>query len=73
MKTELKLHKKETKNALIRFLLLCVTSILALSLSILVMINGWGLEPKSWWWIIGVGYGGLIFIHIIVEICKVKK
>ncbi len=29
--------------------------------SILVMIHGWGLEPKSWFWIIGFSLIGNIF------------
>ena len=28
----------------------------SLALIVLTMIYGWGLEPKSWWWIIGVGF-----------------
>ena len=34
-----------------------------------VMIYGWGLQPKSWGWIIGMGCCAqmvvLIFLHII--------
>lgn len=36
--------------------------ILCLIIGILVMINGWGLEPKSWGWII---VGGIIVRSII--------
>ena len=41
---------------------------LSLALAILVMIRGWGLEPKSWFWIIGVGLFGQILAFIIVSI-----
>lgn len=40
-------------------------------LSILVMIYGWGLEPKSWWWIIGGGVIGQVFLKVIGD--KVLK
>ena len=29
---------------------------LSVGLQILVMIYGWGLQPKSWFWILGIGY-----------------
>lgn len=38
---------------------------------IAVMIYGWGLTPRSWWWIIGVGYFGNIFLHFVVD--RLKK
>jgi hypothetical protein len=37
--------------------------IIAYVIGILVMIHGWGLEPQSWWIIIGGG----VFIKLIVE------
>lgn len=36
-------------------------------ISIFVMINGWGLEPKSWSWIIW-GSVGVFVISIIASI-----
>jgi hypothetical protein len=44
--------------------LLCVTA-LAVALSVLVMIYGWGLTPQSWWWIIGGGVFGQLFIRFV--------
>ena len=41
--------------------------IITLSLSIAVMIKGWGLEPKSWWWIIGGG----IFIRLLIQAMEI--
>jgi hypothetical protein len=35
-------------------------------LSILVMIHGWGLQPRSWGWIIGIGFG----VQVVVLICR---
>ena len=39
---------------------------LTLIVSIWTMIYGWGLEPKSWWWIIGGG----IFIRIMIALME---
>ena len=36
-----------------------------IGLSILVMIHGWGLEPKSWWWILGVGIGVQVILRAL--------
>jgi sterol desaturase/sphingolipid hydroxylase (fatty acid hydroxylase superfamily) len=32
--------------------------------SVLTLMYGWGLQPKNWWWIIGVG----IFFHAFWQI-----
>ena len=37
-------------------------------LHILVMINGWGLEPKSWGWIIGIGVVVNMLGHLVVAL-----
>jgi hypothetical protein len=44
--------------------------VIGLTLTILVMIYGWGLEPKSWWWIIGGGIAGRILLGILEIITK---
>ena len=36
------------------------------AIGVLTMIHGWGLEPKSWWWIIGAGIG-MRFIALVME------
>jgi hypothetical protein len=46
------------------FALACWYAI-AILMQIGVMIYGWGLEPQSWWWIIGIGFFGL-FGHLII-------
>ena len=38
--------------------------------TVLVMIKGWGLEPKSWFWIIGVSLVGQIGVQMIVQLVK---
>ena len=59
-------------NAFGKILLTFVAMCVALTFSVLVMIHGWGLEPKSWWWIIGVGMGLQIFARTLFEIGKLK-
>jgi len=55
---------------LIAVLALCV---IAWGISILVMMYGWGLEPKSWGWIIGAGIAGQVIIHTMQAIAKEVK
>ena len=40
---------------------------LIIALSVLVMMEGWGLEPQSWWWIIGGGVFGHYVLFVIAE------
>jgi len=44
--------------------------VLSFIILILTMIYGWGLEPKSWWWIIGGGIFTRILIEIMTSIVK---
>lgn len=44
------------------FFLLCAT----FGLSYLIMVNGWGLEVKSWYWVVG-GYFGILVLHGMVS------
>lgn len=39
---------------------------LTMLVGILTMIHGWGLEPKSWWWIIGAG----IFVRFMLAMME---
>jgi len=36
-----------------------------IGLQVLVMIYGWGLEPQSWWWIVGGGLVGMVFLNLV--------
>jgi len=38
-----------------------------IGLDILVKIYGWGLQPRSWAWIIGVGFFANLFVHMIAS------
>lgn len=42
-------------------------------LNIMVMIHGWGLEPKSWWWIIGASVVGGAVSQVFIELGKHRK
>jgi len=55
-------------ESLRKLIIIMLGIVLAIGLSILVMIYGWGLEPKSWWWIIGVGFFGQIGAHLLIKI-----
>jgi hypothetical protein len=43
---------------------LFVLAVLVL-LQIGVSVYGWGLTPRNWWWIIGVGLFGNVFMKVI--------
>lgn len=53
--------------------LVAIVSMFAISVgcSVCVMIYGWGLQPRSWWWIIGVGFFVQVAIYAIVG--RLKK
>lgn len=38
-----------------KIIALFAMAVIGTGLQIMVMIYGWGLQPKNWWWIIGVG------------------
>jgi len=56
-----------------QLLVLCLGITLSVGMSVLVMIYGWGLEPKSWWWIIGVGFFGQIIAQAIIKLSVAKE
>jgi hypothetical protein len=56
-----------------RFFMIVFAIAIAIGNSILVMMYGWGLEPKSYWWIIGMGLLGNIFSAILIELGKKGK
>lgn len=47
-----------------KFLAHCFVICVGVALSLLVMINGWGLQPKSWFWILGVGFVGQVIVVV---------
>ena len=50
-----------------KFLALISVFCMAVGLQIVVMIYGWGLSPKNWWVIIGLGVIGSVFAHSIAR------
>jgi hypothetical protein len=54
-----------------KFLAMLFVAALLIGLSVLVMMFGWGLEPKSWWWIIGAGIFGNTALRALAQ--KIEK
>ena len=52
------------------FLLNLVAYIVLMATSILVMIYGWGLQPKSWFWIVFMYGLGLLIGSIFTVVAK---
>lgn len=58
-------EKDKGSAALQSFLSVLFIFAVTVLLDIGVKIYGWGLQPKSWGWIIGGGFVGMVFIHFI--------
>lgn len=56
-----------------KFLAFTFVYSLGIALGVAVSMYGWGLEPKSWWWIIGGGVAGRVVIEILGVISKAEK
>ena len=54
-----------------KFIALLSMLALSITITVAVMIKGWGLEPVSWWWIVGVGYFGHLAVLLGLE--RMKK
>jgi RsiW-degrading membrane proteinase PrsW (M82 family) len=61
---------KKMKNTLRQFIVVFFGLAIGIASSILALIYGWGLEPKSWAWIIGAGFFGQMLAVVIMEIGK---
>ena len=59
-------------DALRRMIIVLFGMMLSITISILVMINGWGLDPKSYWWIIGMGFLGQGSVQLIIRLAETK-
>jgi len=53
-----------------KFIAVTAVWMLMVLLGIGVMMFGWGLEPQSWWWIIGGGVAGRIAIATMEALAK---
>jgi len=53
-----------------KFLAVTFVWILSIVLGVFVMICGWGVEPKSWWWIIGGGIGARFVVEVVGILAK---
>jgi uncharacterized membrane protein YjjB (DUF3815 family) len=50
-----------------KFLALLFVILIAVGMQILTYIYGWGMQPRSWVWIIGVGVFGHMFSMMIAQ------
>jgi len=58
------------KNVLRKVLLGLFGLTVAVVTSVLILRNGWGLEPKNWNWIIWGNLFGHLFAQIVIEVAK---
>jgi len=54
---------------------IAITALFAVSflVGIGVLIYGWGLEPRNWWWIIGGGLCARAFVEVLAMLTKNDK
>ncbi len=57
---------------MVKFIAITAIYALAVLVGIGVMVFGWGLQPKSWWWIIGGGVFGRMVIECMNAIVKAE-
>lgn len=50
-----------------RWVILAIGYFMVVGCHVLAMTKGWGLEPKSYWWIVLAGVLGPIFIRAFAE------
>lgn len=58
-------------NSIGRLIIVLIGMSIMIGTSILVMIRGWGLEPQSWWYILGVGITGVFIGRLVIELSTV--
>jgi len=64
-------YKGEKGMDTLRKLLVVVFGIaISMGVSVAVMMNGWGVEPKSWFWIIGASFFGQMLAQVVIETAK---
>jgi hypothetical protein len=52
------------------FLLGVMGIIIGIGCQALVMINGWGVQPKYWVWIIVIAFVGYTTAQVFIEVSK---
>lgn len=43
---------------------------IAMAVGVITMIKGWGVEPQSWWYILGFSFLGHVFAQLIIALGK---
>jgi len=55
-----------------RFVISVFGVFISITTSITVMIFGWGLTVKSWWWVIGVYFIGSLLAILMIKLAEKK-
>lgn len=58
---------------LLALIVVVITGFLAFFLSYLALAKGWGLEVKSWGWVIGIWFTGIVNFGILSIASSVLK
>jgi hypothetical protein len=45
---------------------------LSIATTVLVSVNGWGLSPKNWWWIVLGNLVGNMIAQIVIKLAGTK-
>jgi hypothetical protein len=46
--------------------LMLLSAVIQLGMSVLTLVHGWGLQPRSWMWIVGAGFLGTWFAKMLL-------
>jgi len=52
---------------LTKFIAVLAVFVAQIDLQIGSFMLGWGMEPRSWWWIFGLGLCGNAFFHLVAR------
>jgi len=53
-----------------KFIATTLLFVLSFTIGVLVMIYGWGLQPVSWWWIVGAGIAGRLLVEVMAILVR---
>jgi len=59
-------------NELRRIVLNIFAISISMAVSYLTLTKGWGMEVRSWWWVIGCGFFGHVIALSLVALANAK-
>lgn len=62
----------DLRDLIRRFIVVLLGLVVSVTTSILVLMKGWGMEPRSWSWILVGTFAGHFLAQILVELGKEK-